>query len=67
MDESFLFHRKDCVALMCESKVEKGLSHETKCTSCKDAFVLEREERIWRTEYLHFSYAYKEADVGQNG
>ena len=28
---------------MCESKVEKGLSHETKCTSCKDAQLAERK------------------------
>ena len=28
---------------MCESKAEKGLSHETKCTSCKDAQLAERK------------------------
>ena len=28
---------------MCESKVEKGLSNETKCTSCKDAQLAERK------------------------
>ena len=39
----FLFHRKDCVTLMCESEVEKGLSHETKCTSCKGAQLAERK------------------------
>ena len=29
--------------LMCESKSEKGLSYEIKCTSCKDAQLAERK------------------------
>ncbi len=44
----FLFYRKDLVTLRYKSKMEEGLSHETKSTSYMNVFGCEEEIRCKR-------------------